>query len=287
MKAVWWIKRDFRIFDNDCIRSALLECGEVLPFFCWESKILEAEDFSLFHLQAQWQALEQLSQNIQKRGGSLCVARGELIREMNVLHQKYSFTHLFTHEETGNLISFQRDRAVARWCRVHGVEWQEFTQSSVLRGGSAETLGRLRREARAKLAASRRQVAGTLGTLVEEARAGVRMVGAGAAATADLRGKFSTINALCTECSDLIEHHDLISQLTSAVHHLGVVIDEAQNVQAIPSRASEAQMILADPEMDMLEGYGRVLELEAASSFARAVLDSQSRKGGVQATSFE
>ena len=113
------------------------------------------------------------------------------------------------------------------------------------------------------------------------------MVGAGAAATADLRGKFSTINALCTECSDLIEHHDLISQLTSAVHHLGVVIDEAQNVQAIPSRASEAQMILADPEMDMLEGYGRVLELEAASSFARAVLDSQSRKGGVQATSFE
>ena len=71
------------------------------------------------------------------------------------------------------------------------------------------------------------------------------------------------------------------------MHHLGVVIDEAQNVQAIPSRASEAQTILADPEMDMLEGYGRVLELEAASSFARAVLDSQSRKGGVQATSFE
>lgn len=139
MKAVWWIKRDFRIFDNDCIRSALLECGEVLPFFCWETNILEAEDFSLFHLQAQWQALAQLSENIQKRGGSLYVTRGDLIGQMDVLHQKYSFTHLFTHEETGNLISFQRDREVARWCRVRGVEWKEFTQSSVLRGGSAET----------------------------------------------------------------------------------------------------------------------------------------------------
>ena len=139
MKAVWWIKRDFRIFDNDCIRSALLQCGEVLPFFCWENKILEAEDFSLFHLQAQWQALDQLNENLHKRGGSLYVARGELIKQMEALHQKYPFTHLFTHEETGNVISFQRDREVAHWCRMHGVEWKEFSQSSVLRGGSAET----------------------------------------------------------------------------------------------------------------------------------------------------
>ena len=153
--------------------------------------------------------------------------------------------------------------------------------------GGGGGLERLRCEARAKLAASRRQVAGTLGTLVEEARAGVRMVGAGATATAELRGNFSMINALCTECSDLIEHHDLISQLTSAVHHLGVVIDEAQNVQAIPSRASMAQQILADPHMDLQEGYEVVSELEAASNFARAVLDSQSRRGGVQATRFE
>ena len=80
------------------------------------------------------------------------------------------------------------------------------------------------------------------------------MVVAGAAATADLWDNFSTIDALCRECSDLIEHHDLISQLTSAVPHLGVVIEEAQNVQAIPSRASEVQQILDDPQMDMRRG---------------------------------
>ena len=139
MKAVWWIKRDFRIFDNECVHSALKECGEVLPFFCWETKIIEAVDFSLFHLQAQWQALEELSGNIQKREGSLYVVRGELIEKMEELYQKYPFTHLFTHEETGNLISFQRDGEVACWCRTRGVVWKEFTQSSVLRGGNAET----------------------------------------------------------------------------------------------------------------------------------------------------
>ena len=87
MKAVWWIKRDFRIFDNECIHSALKNCGEVLPFFCWESKIINGGDYSKFHLQAQWQALEELQSNVENRGGFLRVVSGDIVNEMEVLFQ--------------------------------------------------------------------------------------------------------------------------------------------------------------------------------------------------------
>ena len=34
MKALWWIKRDFRITDNKCLTTAFKEGSMVLPFFC-------------------------------------------------------------------------------------------------------------------------------------------------------------------------------------------------------------------------------------------------------------
>jgi deoxyribodipyrimidine photo-lyase len=138
MSAVWWIKRDFRIYDNECIQSALKDCGAVLPFFCWESKIINGGDYSNFHLQSQWYALEELQCNVEKRGGFLRVVSGEVVEEMEILYQKYSFTHLYSHIETGNLISYERDRGVAKWCESRGVHWQEISQNSVVRGTSAE-----------------------------------------------------------------------------------------------------------------------------------------------------
>jgi len=37
------------------------------------------------------------------------------------------------HEETGNAHTFARDLAVGRWCRQHGVAWQEWPQFGVIR----------------------------------------------------------------------------------------------------------------------------------------------------------
>ena len=138
MNSVWWVKRDFRVSDNECLSRALLNGGEVTPFFCWEPKIVDSGDYSIFHFQAQWQALEGLTEELNVRGSNIWVACGEVTNELDNLLKKYSFTHLYSHEETGNLISFQRDREVARWCKMRGIIWTEISQNSVLRGGNAQ-----------------------------------------------------------------------------------------------------------------------------------------------------
>ena len=141
MKAVWWIKRDFRITDNICLSNALEKCGEVVPFFCWENSIMEAGDFSGFHLQAQFQALNGLSDSISKRGGYMRIVSGMIIDQFERLFRIYPFKHLFSHQETGNLISYKRDIEVREWCQQHGVIWEESVQSTVLRGGDANRGG--------------------------------------------------------------------------------------------------------------------------------------------------
>jgi deoxyribodipyrimidine photo-lyase len=40
---------------------------------------------------------------------------------------------VWSHEETGNAVTFARDRAVGRWAREQGVRWTEFPQNGVVR----------------------------------------------------------------------------------------------------------------------------------------------------------
>lgn len=58
---------------------------------------------------------------------------GEVTQVLSELQSLAPFDALFSHEETGNDPNFQRDKAVAAWCREHGVAWQEFAQFGVVR----------------------------------------------------------------------------------------------------------------------------------------------------------
>jgi len=139
MKAVWWIKRDIRISDNKCISQADNGCVEILPFFCWEPDILNFNDFSSFHLQAQWQALAGLEKRLINLGAGMRVVSGEITKKLDELYRLYPFSHLYSHQETGNLISFARDKKVKAWCKYNRIEWIEYSQNSVVRGGNADT----------------------------------------------------------------------------------------------------------------------------------------------------
>jgi deoxyribodipyrimidine photo-lyase len=138
MKALWWIKRDFRLSDNESLYSAVEECAEVLPFFCWEPKLISLADTSAFHLQAQWQALDGLRKSLNLRNSGVWEDYRDIADALNKVYEIYPFQKLYSHQETGNLATFQRDKRVAQWCRDKGVQWNEAVGSSVLRGGNAD-----------------------------------------------------------------------------------------------------------------------------------------------------
>ena len=138
MKGIWWIKRDLRIYDNESLHRGSLECDELLPFFCWETEVIEALDYSAFHLQAQWQALNGLRKSLRVRKSDVWEDSNDIIKALIAIRRSYQFEVIYSHQETGNLITFARDRRVLKWCRDHGLRWVESKSCSVLRGGNAE-----------------------------------------------------------------------------------------------------------------------------------------------------
>lgn len=131
--SVWWIKRDFRVFDNAALQQAACQ-GEVIPVFIVEPNVWEGVDSSVFHRKAQAQALQDLRRQLQERGGELYVTAGSAVDTMQQLYDRFQFDELVSYEEIGLSHTYQRDKDVHTWCQRHDVDWQQLRFQGVIRG---------------------------------------------------------------------------------------------------------------------------------------------------------
>ena len=96
-----WIKRDLRISDNESLHRGSLECDELLPFFCWETEVIQALDYSAFHLQAQWQALNGLRKSLRVRKSDVWEDSNDIIKALIAIRRSYQFEVIYSHQKPG------------------------------------------------------------------------------------------------------------------------------------------------------------------------------------------
>jgi len=132
--AIWWIKRDMRLADNEALNNAIQQHDRVIALFICEPSLYNAADTSPMHVFAWWQGLRALQQAFRALGGELYFAKGEAVDVFEHLYKNTPFAAIYSHEETGNGLTFERDKAVRRWSDTTGVAWLEHTQNGVVRG---------------------------------------------------------------------------------------------------------------------------------------------------------
>jgi deoxyribodipyrimidine photo-lyase len=138
---VVWFKRDLRTVDHGPLAAAAA-AGPVLPLYVAEPDYWQLPDVSRRQWQATRDALSELGQRLETLGAPLIVRRGEVVEVLQRIHAAVGIAHLWAHEETGNLWTFQRDRAVRAFCRRQGIPFTEQTQTGVIRGAGAKARDR-------------------------------------------------------------------------------------------------------------------------------------------------
>jgi deoxyribodipyrimidine photo-lyase len=158
--ALVWLKRDLRIADHAPLAEAL-HCERALALWIVEPTWLASPEFDGHHLEFALASVAEL----RRRGLPLAVRVGEATEVLAALRRDFAFTHLFSHEETGPGWTWDRDRAVASWCRAQGVAWTELPQTGVVRRLRSRSGWAARWAARmdAPLAASSAALAGAPG----------------------------------------------------------------------------------------------------------------------------
>jgi deoxyribodipyrimidine photo-lyase len=92
--------KDLRISDHQPLSEAV-KMGEVLPLYVFVPSIWKGTELSARHFQFVIESLEELSNQIQERGGELFFAIGEVEEVLAELLQSYGSINLFTHNEKG------------------------------------------------------------------------------------------------------------------------------------------------------------------------------------------
>ncbi|WP_372625643.1 deoxyribodipyrimidine photo-lyase/cryptochrome family protein [Arsukibacterium sp.] len=132
MTSLVWFKRDLRLQDHQPLWYAAKQ-GAVLPVYIIEPDYWQQPDTSLRHWQYIAPALQELDQQLRALGQPLLVVKGPATVVLQQLCKQFAIQQVFSHEETGNLWTYQRDLAVGRLLTSLQIPWQQYRQFAVFR----------------------------------------------------------------------------------------------------------------------------------------------------------
>lgn len=128
-----WFKRDLRTADHAPLADAA-RAGPVLPLYIVEPGLWREPDAAGRHWTFIRDSLVQLDTALRGLGQALVVRTGEAVEVLAGLIDRVGVGAVWSHQETGNAWTFDRDRRVAAFLRAHGIAWHELRQNGVIRG---------------------------------------------------------------------------------------------------------------------------------------------------------
>ncbi len=132
MVEIVWFKRDLRIKDHQPLHDASL-VGCVIPLYIIEPNLWKQPDVSDRQYDFLCESLEDLTQSLQKLGQEMIIRVGNAEEIFINLINQYTVKNVWSHQETWNDWTYQRDIKLRKLFRVNNVNWNELPINGVAR----------------------------------------------------------------------------------------------------------------------------------------------------------
>ena len=129
-----WFKRDLRLTDHKPLQLAIEDGLPALLLYCFEPTLIDYEDSSDRHWRFVYQSLQQMQKGLEKYNAVINITYSEAIIALQKINEQYSIKYIFSHEETGNQLSFYQDKSIRKFCKDHYIKWKESPTNGVIRG---------------------------------------------------------------------------------------------------------------------------------------------------------
>jgi deoxyribodipyrimidine photo-lyase len=131
--SVVLLKRDLRLRDHEPLQRAILAGRPLVLLYCFEPSWMASPDADVRHWRFLRQGLDSMNAELAPMGKSVTVVLSETIAALESLAREARIVELYSHEETGNALTFARDRLLARFCAQRGISWYETPTGGVTR----------------------------------------------------------------------------------------------------------------------------------------------------------
>lgn len=129
-----WFKRDLRLTDNEALYNAISSGRKVLLLYIFEPSLLKDIHYSQRHFDFIKQSLESLQKDLIQYHTQILIVEGEAITIFKKLKEVISIHAIYSHQETGIKVTYDRDVQMKLFFDKHKISWYESINNGVIRG---------------------------------------------------------------------------------------------------------------------------------------------------------
>ena len=133
MISVVWFKRDLRLDDHSPLIKALNMDHPTLCLHIIEPDLWKEPDLSFRQYQFYKESIQDLLTQFESKGLHLVLKVGQALDVLKELHNTYGLHSIYSHQETWNNWTYQRDIVIKKWTKENAIIWDESLQFAVFR----------------------------------------------------------------------------------------------------------------------------------------------------------
>lgn len=131
---ILWFKRDLRLTDHLPLKKVCESNRPVLLLYLYEPSLIDDPHYDIRHWRFVWESLMEMKELLQQKGHDLFICMKEADQVFQKLQQHYSINTVYSHEETGIGLTFERDKRLANLFDKLSIHWDESPTNAVERG---------------------------------------------------------------------------------------------------------------------------------------------------------
>lgn len=132
-----WLKRDLRTQDHEPLHHAEKADLPYIIIYLFEPELIAHTDTSLRHLQFCYHSILEINQILRSVNREVKIFHSEALQVFHFLNTVFEIDSVFSHEENGIRITWDRDKSVSNYCKEHNINWRESQRGGVVRGISS------------------------------------------------------------------------------------------------------------------------------------------------------
>ena len=129
-----WLKRDLRTQDHEPLFKAENHVLPYLVLYIFEPSVIAHPDTSLRHLQFNYHSIRAMHAKWDETGKKVVLFYAEALHVFSYLREKFSIQNVFSYQESGIQITYNRDKNLRLFFKKQAILWEESQRDGILRG---------------------------------------------------------------------------------------------------------------------------------------------------------
>ena len=131
---IFWFKRDLRLLDNGPLNNAVRQKEKLLLIYCFEPSLKKNRHYSTKHWNFIKESINDLNIFLKNIDTHIHTYNKEITDVLKEIQEKFIVKKIFSHNETGLNITFERDILLKEFCQNNSIQWEEEINNGVFRG---------------------------------------------------------------------------------------------------------------------------------------------------------